>query len=76
MRPFRCAGSVRYDVPRHAHFTRVVDIDPTGLDASSTHSRRMDPFFDKANSLWLLASTSPLNAGTGFVHTAPAHGDG
>lgn len=54
-------------------FTRVSDIDPTGWTLKHPLSG-MDPFFDKPIPM-LVGEHVTADAGTGFVHTAPAHGE-
>jgi isoleucyl-tRNA synthetase len=54
-------------------FTRVGDIDPTGWTLKHPLSE-MDPFFDKPIPM-LSGEHVTADAGTGFVHTAPAHGE-
>ncbi|MBU2605616.1 MAG: isoleucine--tRNA ligase [Alphaproteobacteria bacterium] len=54
-------------------FTRVGDIDPTGWTLKHPLSE-MDPFFDKLIPM-LSGEHVTADAGTGFVHTAPAHGE-
>jgi isoleucyl-tRNA synthetase len=54
-------------------FTRVSDVDPTGWTLKHPLSE-MDPFF--AHPIPMLAGDHvTADAGTGFVHTAPAHGE-
>ena len=54
-------------------FTRVSDVDPTGWTLKHPLSG-MDPFFDKPIPM-LSGEHVTADAGTGFVHTAPAHGE-
>ena len=54
-------------------FTRVSDVDPTGWTLKHSLSG-MDPFFDKPIPM-LAGEHVTADAGTGFVHTAPAHGE-
>ena len=54
-------------------FTRVSDVDPTGWTLKHPLSE-MDAFFDKPIPM-LAGDHVTADAGTGFVHTAPAHGE-
>ena len=54
-------------------FTRVSDVDPTGWTLKHPLSG-MDAFFDKPIPM-LSGGHVTADAGTGFVHTAPAHGE-
>jgi isoleucyl-tRNA synthetase len=53
---------------------RLEDVDPSTLGKLSHPLHAMDPFF--AHDIPLLAGEHVTDdAGTGFVHTAPAHGE-
>ena len=54
-------------------FTRVSDVDPAGWRLEHPLAG-MDPFFDKPIPM-LAGDHVTADAGTGFVHTAPAHGE-
>jgi isoleucyl-tRNA synthetase len=54
-------------------FTRVEDVDPTGWTLKHPLAE-MDSFFDKPIPM-LSGEHVTADAGTGFVHTAPAHGE-
>jgi isoleucyl-tRNA synthetase len=55
-------------------YKRVEDVDPSTLGKLSHPLHAMDPFF--AHEIPLLAGEHVTDdAGTGFVHTAPAHGE-
>jgi isoleucyl-tRNA synthetase len=54
-------------------FTRVSDVDPTGWSLKHPLAE-MDAFFDKPIPM-LAGDHVTADAGTGFVHTAPAHGE-
>jgi isoleucyl-tRNA synthetase len=54
-------------------FTREADVDPSGWTLKHPLAG-MDPFFDKPIPM-LAGDHVTDDAGTGFVHTAPAHGE-
>lgn len=67
------AESVR-DNAKIKSWSRVSDVDPTTLQTLSHPLHALDPFF--THEIPLLAGDHVTDdAGTGFVHTAPAHGE-
>ena len=55
-------------------WTRVSDVEPSALQTLSHPLHALDPFFD--HDIPLFAGDHVTDdAGTGFVHTAPAHGE-
>jgi isoleucyl-tRNA synthetase len=55
-------------------WSRVSDVDPSALNTLSHPLHAHDPFFD--HDIPMLAGDHvTADAGTGFVHTAPAHGE-
>ena len=62
------------DGAKVSSFKRLEDVDPAALGKLSHPLHAMDPFF--AHDIPLLAGEHVTDdAGTGFVHTAPAHGE-
>jgi isoleucyl-tRNA synthetase len=62
------------DGAKVSSFKRLEDVDPATLGKLSHPLHAMDPFF--AHDIPLLAGEHVTDdAGTGFVHTAPAHGE-
>jgi isoleucyl-tRNA synthetase len=61
------------DGAKVSSFTRVEDVDPTGWTLKHPLAE-MDSFFDKPIPM-LSGEHVTADAGTGFVHTAPAHGE-
>ncbi|MEL6857633.1 MAG: isoleucine--tRNA ligase [Pseudomonadota bacterium] len=67
------AESVR-DSAKIKDWERVADVDPATLNTLSHPLHALDPFF--AHDIPMLAGDHvTADAGTGFVHTAPAHGE-
>ena len=67
------AASVQ-DNAKIKSWSRVSDVDPSGIETLSHPLHAHDPFF--AHDIPMLAGDHVTDdAGTGFVHTAPAHGE-